>query len=126
MSDEAQSQTMKPRVLVVEDEFFIAQEIADELAAANIEVLGPCPTVQKALALLDSNHCDAAILDVSLRNENSMAVVQALTDRGIPFIVLTGFSQAQLPQEIAGAPVLTKPLNAQALIRELQRILLAR
>lgn len=126
MSDDAQSQTMKPRVLVVEDEFFIAQEIADELAAANIEVLGPCPTVQKALALLDNNHCDAAILDVSLRNENSMAVVQALNDRGIAFIVLTGFSQAQLPREIAGAPVLTKPLNAQALIRELQRILPAR
>lgn len=126
MSDDAKSQTMKPRVLVVEDEFFIAQEIADELAAANIEVLGPCPTVQKALALLDNNHCDAAILDVSLRNENSMAVVQALNDRGIAFIVLTGFSQAQLPQEIASAPVLTKPLNAQALIRELQRILPAR
>lgn len=114
---------MKARILVVEDEFFIAQEIVDAVESAGFEVLGPCPTVQKALTKLEDSQCDAAILDVSLRNENSLPVVQALNARGIPFVVLTGFSASQLPAEMTVAPIMTKPLHDEALIGELRKLL---
>lgn len=123
MSQDAPEAAVKARVLVVEDEFFIAREIADELEAVGFTVLGPCPTVQKALAMLDESQCNAAILDVSLRNGNSLQVVQALARQAIPFIVLTGFSQNQLPPEMAGAPVLAKPLHPKDLIHALEQIL---
>lgn len=114
---------MTARILVVEDEFFIAQEIVDTLEQADFEVLGPCPTVAKALARLEESPCDAAVLDVSLRNETSLAIVQALGKRGIPFVILTGFSARQLPAEMAAAPVLTKPLQSEVLVGELRKLL---
>ena len=114
---------MTARILVVEDEFFIAQEIVDTLNHAGFEVLGPCPTVAKALVQLENTPCDAAILDVSQRNETSLPVVQALGNRGIPFVILTGFSARQLPSEMTAAPVLTKPMQAEVLIRELHKLL---
>lgn len=114
---------MKARVLVVEDEYFLAREIADLLEAAGAEVLGPCPSVPKALAQIDAAPCDAAVLDVSLRNESSLPVARVLKDRGIPFVIVTGFSESQLPAEMAGAPVLAKPLNGDDLMANLKGLL---
>jgi len=115
---------MNPRILVVEDEFLIAQDIADALEAGGFEVLGPCPTVEKALAYLDdSARCDAAVLDVSLRNQSSLPVAKLLTELGIPFAVVTGFSPGQLPAEMAGIPVLTKPWDNMELVKVMQRLI---
>jgi DNA-binding response OmpR family regulator len=116
---------MRGRILVVEDEFFIAKEIADALVLAGFEVLGPCPTVRQALSQLDGAHCDAAVLDASLRDESSLPVAQVLTQRRIPFIVVTGFSSDQLPEELAAVTVLSKPLDAQNLISHLGQIISA-
>jgi len=117
---------MRPRILVVEDDFFIAMEIADALKQGGFEVLGPCPTVEKALARLDGGCCDAAVLDVSLRNESSLQVAKVLKDRGVPFVVVTGFSRSQLPTEMGAVPVLSKPFQAEDLMSHLVRLLSAR
>lgn len=116
----------KPRILVVEDEFLIAREIADALEDAGFAVLGPCPTVPAALARLDeAGSCEAAVLDASLRHVSSLPVAEALMARGIPFAVVTGFSVGQLPPAMAEAPVLAKPLDAGELVRLLNRLLRA-
>jgi len=115
---------MKSRILVVEDEFFIAQEIVDALDASGFEVLGPCPTVPKALDCLENLEvCDAAVLDASLRGASSLPVAEALAERGIPFAVVTGFSLNQLPPDMAAAPVLAKPLESEQLIALLKQLL---
>ena len=112
------------RILVVEDEFFVAEEIADALEAAGFEVVGPCPTVAAALArIADGPSLDAAVLDASLRHASSLPVAEALAERGIPFAVVTGFSADQLPARMAAAPVLTKPLRCEDLVRLLQGLL---
>ena len=108
---------MTQRILVVEDEFFIAQEIADALEAAGFAVLGPCATVKKALAELAAcDDCAGAVLDASLRQVSSLPVAEALAARGIPFAVVTGFSADQLPPQMASAPVLTKPVRGPDLL----------
>lgn len=118
---------MSARILVVEDEFFIAQEIADVLKAAGFALLGPCPTVAAALVkLADGQSCDAALLDASLRHESSLPVAEALAMRGIPFAVVTGFSADQLPARMAAAPVLTKPVRGEELIRMVRELIAAR
>lgn len=114
---------MSARILIVEDEYFLAREIADVIEAAGMAVAGPCPSVPKALALLDDEACDAAVLDVSLRNESSVPVARMLAERGIPYVVVTGFSAGQLPAEMAGAPVLGKPFNGADLIAALERLI---
>lgn len=118
---------MSARLLVVEDEFFIAQEIADALRAAGYVVVGPAATVPAALALIgDGTTCDAAVLDASLRDVSSQPVADALTERGIPFAVVTGFSPGQLPPRLAAVPVLTKPVRGDDLVAMVAQLLASR
>ncbi|WP_066530845.1 response regulator [Erythrobacter sp. CCH5-A1] len=112
---------MSARILVVEDEYFIAQEIAEALESAGYRVVGPCPKVADALAILaGADPCDAAVLDASLRGASSLPVCEALGERGIPFVVVTGFSPDQLPPPMAAATVLAKPLDPEALASALR------
>jgi len=114
---------MSGRILIVEDEYFIAQEIAEALESAGLTVLGPCPKIAAALEIVvGDNPCDAAVLDASLRGVSSLPVCEALAARGIPFVVVTGFSRSQLPELMAAAPVLTKPLDPERLVSVLRGV----
>ena len=116
-----------PRILIVEDEALIAIHIADILQSHGFEVVGTCQSVLQAFAHLENNDCcDAAILDAHLRNESASAVATALAQRKIPFVVFTGHGRAQLPTELASAPVLAKPVNTEDLISEVKRLLVLR
>jgi DNA-binding response OmpR family regulator len=110
---------MASRVLIVEDEFFIALDIGQQLADAGFEVVGPAPSVAKALSLATEPGCDVAILDVNLGSETSEPVAQRLRESDKPFVVLSGYSDTRLPW-FGGAPVLSKPLRMQDLIAALR------
>lgn len=110
---------MGSRVLIVEDEFFIALDIGQQLADAGFEVVGPAPSVAKALKLAAEPGCDVAILDVNLGGETSEPVARKLREADKPFVVLSGYSDSRLPW-YGAAPVLSKPLRMQDLIAALQ------
>ena len=62
---------MSTRVLVVEDEFLVALDIAQQITEAGFEVVGPANSVAKAIALIDELGCDVAVLDVNLGHETA-------------------------------------------------------
>lgn len=84
------------RVLVVEDSFLIAWSLRRMLSDLGCKVIGPASTVRSAIELIEQQDCDAAILDVNLAGETSMPVAAVLTDRGRPFLFLTGYSSPAL------------------------------
>jgi len=61
------------RVLVVEDEYFVAEEITRALEDRGAKVIGPAPTMADALTLISDGPLDAAILDINpaLRDDMS-------------------------------------------------------
>ena len=86
------------RVLLVEDDYFIADELRRDFAKTGAEVLGPVGRVDEALALIDkSAHIDGAVLDVKLHDEMVYPVADALLERGVPFVFATGYERAQIP-----------------------------
>jgi DNA-binding response OmpR family regulator len=118
---------MGSRVLIVEDEFFIALDIGQQLADAGFEVVGPAPSVAKALSLVSEKGCDVAILDINLGGgETSEPVARKLRESDMPFVVLSGYStDNQLPW-FGGAPVLSKPLRMDDLVAALRACIDAR
>ena len=112
------------RVLVVEDEFLLAMELDGLLSRHGCEVLGPAATVRQALALLHDQRPEVVVLDVNLKGERATPVAAALHDRGLPFVVITGYSDAQLSEpELRRAPRVDKPINCRELCRAMSRAL---
>ncbi|WP_330218360.1 response regulator [Methylobacterium sp. WSM2598] len=63
------------RVLVVEDEYFIADDMAQALGRLGAVVVGPAPSRDAAMALIDGGaRIDAAVLDINLRGETVFPV----------------------------------------------------
>ena len=106
------------RVLVAEDEWFVAMDVASCLRDLSAEVLGPVPTARETIALAsDGMPPDLALLDVSLRDGDVFAAADALRARGIPIIFATGLTPGTLPPRFADATCWEKPFSAEALVR---------
>ncbi len=107
------------RVLVVEDQYCIAGDVAEALIARGAEVIGPVPTVDKALDMVETNRLDGAILDIDLRGEIGYAVADALASRAIPFVFATGCDQRTVPARFRQVPFCEKPFDSDQVVRTL-------
>ena len=67
--------------------------IEDMLADLGCESVTAAATVDQALALIDAQVFDAAMLDMNLNGNKSHAVADALVARGVPFIFSTGYTE---------------------------------
>ena len=108
------------RILVAEDEYAIADAVTTVLAGAGAEVLGPVPTVARALHLATApGRLDGALLDVNLRGEAIWPVVDALRACGVPVVLATGYGSNAIPQAYARLPRCEKPATGRDLVRSL-------
>jgi len=123
MTDELLPVLSGRRILVVEDERLIALDIRNFLQGYGCAVLGPVSTTAAALALIDEQLPDAAILDVHLGAETSEPVAEALRAHGRPFLVLSAFRQYHLTGALSEAPLLSKPFDERKLRHELSGLL---
>lgn len=104
------------RVLVVEDEFYIADDMAAALTQLGAEVVGPAPSKETALAILSSESpIHAAVLDINLKGQAVFPVADALTARGVPFVFASGYGPAMLPNRFRAVPLFEKPFNPRDL-----------
>ena len=107
------------RVLVVEDEPLLAMLLEDNLAELGHDLVGSAATVEQALAVLESEQVDCALLDYSLGHEmNSLEIAERLQSNGRPFYFLTGHKHLSFDLPI-DAPMLEKPVTLDQLQRAL-------
>ena len=108
------------RILVVEDEFLVAEEIAQALEDRGAQVIGPFPTVSRALRYLEAGSpVDAAVLDINLQGEMVYPVADALRERGVPFVFATGYALWAIPERYRHLPRCEKPVDAASVIKAL-------
>lgn len=111
------------RVLILEDEPMIALGIEDILLDAGFAIAGVAYKLENGLALIESGACDAAIVDSNLAGVSADPAAIALMARGLPFIVLSGYSRDQLKSGFAGGRFLQKPCRPELLIETLTDVL---
>jgi DNA-binding response OmpR family regulator len=105
------------RVLIVEDEYLLAREMADYFENIGAEIVGPVGTVEHALALIASTPIQIAVLDVNLRDERVYPVADDLTSKKIPFVFASGYGSELEPNVYAGAPRCIKPVEFAVLAK---------
>lgn len=103
------------RVLLVEDEGFVALMIEDMLEELGCEVVASVARLKEACGIAATAELDLAILDINLGGERSFPVAEILRERGVPFMFSTGYGAAGLPPELSRSPVLSKPFAAKEL-----------
>ncbi len=101
----------KSRILIVEDEPFIALTLEDMLDELGFGHAGTVSQVGEALDLIGREPVDCALLDVNLGSEKIDPVADLLASRGCPFIFTTGYGRSGIPNAHAGRPVLQKPFR---------------
>ena len=102
--------------MVVEDEYFIAILIEEILESAGCVVMGPIPRLPDALHAVDHQDYDVAVLDVNLAGEWINPVADALSERNVPFLFVTGYGANALPSEHAQRPHICKPFRMADLL----------
>lgn len=103
------------RVLVVEDNYFIAQDLAAELTLFGAHVVGPVPTAEAAEALVAKGGLDLVLLDIDLAGIPSYPLADRLGREGIPYSFLTGFDRSTVPSAYDGIEFVQKPVARQDL-----------
>jgi CheY-like chemotaxis protein len=113
------------RVLVVEDEMLVLMMIEDMLADLGCQSVTSAATVDKALALINAQVFDVALLDMNLSGNDSHPVAEELSARGVPFAYSTGNTGQSLRDGYSDRPVLKKPFKYEELAAILSRLKLA-
>ncbi|HEY1862606.1 MAG TPA: response regulator [Roseiarcus sp.] len=104
------------RILVVEDEYLIAMSLTDALENAGSVVVGPVPSVDKAIKQIESEpRIDAAVLDVNLGGVLAFAVADMLIAKKIPFVFTSGYEDDVLKSRYSKVKNCTKPYQFRAM-----------
>jgi DNA-binding response OmpR family regulator len=111
------------RVLIVEDEPILAFALEELLIESGFEIAGVAGELETALSIIESGVCDAAILDANLAGVNAGPAASVLAARGLPFLILSGYSSDQQQSTFFGALRLQKPCRPDRLIQALRSIL---
>jgi DNA-binding response OmpR family regulator len=108
------------RILVVEDEYLIAIELKRWLMTAGATVIGPVPSVDQALDLIEDDTPDGAVLDVNLGDGDTVyEVADKLGAVGVPYLFATGDVKLAETSVYRHRPRLEKPFVEAELVRAL-------
>lgn len=111
------------RVLIAEDEPLLAFEMVDELKELGVEPIGPAPSVEEALKSINGpESMDAALINVHLRGKLSFELADALIERRVPFLFVTG-NDGFVREHYPSVPIHPKPADIPALVEALQMLL---
>lgn len=100
-------------VLIVQDNIYLALDLCAAVEQLQGRVVGPVSSVADALAVLDSEHVAAAVVDCDLPDGDVTPLIVALSNKDVPFVIS---SANVVPPAIAevrpGVPVLIKPIQS--------------
>ena len=110
------------RILIVEDDYFIASEVARAFQVYGAHVVGPVPTLATAFDVVENGQSiEFAVLDINLRGEMVYPLAEILESRGVPFIFASGYDASAVPDRFRHVPLLTKPADFMDIASELSR-----
>ena len=105
------------RVLIVEGEYFLADDLKKALQSEGAEIIGPISELPEAIIQVDQDGLDAAVIDINLHDQAAYPVADKLTEQSIPFVFATGYSQHILPDRFWEVKRFEKPYDVSAIAK---------
>lgn len=105
------------RIMIVEDEYWTAIDMATQVRERGASVSGPLASIAQAIeALRGGDQPDAAILDIRLRSNEVFQVADILMENDVPFVFATAYPRDDLPERFATVPHFEKPFAVKACV----------
>ena len=109
-------------ILIVEDEVIIGMMLCTEIVRAGGFSIGPVTSIAGGLKEIESQVVDAVVLDAKLADGSGAMLADCLEQRRIPFVVISGYDEANLPRRLRGAPFVAKPVSLPLLIGTIESL----
>jgi len=110
----ADSRLSGKRILVVEDEYLIADDLAAELRQHGAEVVGPVASLPQAMDLAAGPApIDVAILDINLREIQAYPLIDQLRARAVQVLIASGYDALAIPERYRDLSRCEKPASPQ-------------
>jgi DNA-binding response OmpR family regulator len=110
------------RVLIVEDEYFLANDLQETLISHGASVVGPFGEFDAAYQRAARDHFDVAIIDVNLHDKEAYPIADELVRQRIPFVFYTGYERDMIPERFAGVTLWKKPFEPPDLIETIGQL----
>jgi DNA-binding response OmpR family regulator len=108
------------RVLVVEDDYFVAQDLCSILRTRGATVIGPARSINIGRELADAEHPDCVLLDINLHGEYAFTLAEELQTRGVRVVFTTGYDASFIPPKLRHTACLQKPIETNALVQSIR------
>lgn len=108
------------RVLVLEDDPFVALDLQAILEGEGHEVVGVFETLAEAGAHLHDGF-DYALLDIELIDGKSYGIAAELQEQHIPFAFVTAAHPTEVPLSFRQASFIPKPYEERSILRSLEK-----
>ena len=110
--------------LVVDDEIFIAMDVADIVERSGASVIGPALSLSGAYALLAQANPDFALLDINVGQEKVWPLARELKNRGCRIVFISAnLNHDELSSEFQDAYLLDKPVCSNAMLECLSHLM---
>ena len=101
----------KCRVLIIEDEYFLANDLEVALKSMGAGVIALAGDLEAAIDLVALGGFNLAIVDINLRGRRAFGVADELRLKGIPFVFYTGYGPKMIPAQFADVIRWEKPFD---------------
>jgi DNA-binding response OmpR family regulator len=109
-------------ILVLEDEYILAEDAARVLLRAGAAVVGPFETTDEVVAAVAQAKPDCAIVDLNLGAGLDFGPARALRALGVPLVLFSGYDEAVLPADFRGELFLQKPIHMPSIVDSVAQI----
>ncbi|MBS7670965.1 chemotaxis protein CheB [Croceicoccus gelatinilyticus] len=111
-------------ILVVDDEWLVAEQHAQALAGAGATVVGPFHTLDDAEQAAKEHLIDFAVLDYNIDGTAVSPLVDLLETKGIPVLIVSGYgSELELADKLDHLAFLAKPVSPAAMLGRVAQLI---
>jgi DNA-binding NtrC family response regulator len=110
------------RILVIEDDYFLADDLKQALTALGADVIGPIGNLTAAVKQVGSDGFDVAIVDINLQGEAAYVIADQLEREGIPFGFATGYGAEAIPSRFRNVIRWEKPCDVEQIARDVAQL----
>jgi len=103
-------------VLVLEDDYFLAEDTRRTLSDAGATVVGPFRDPAAAIRTAEERPPDCAVVDVNLGGGPDFEPARRLLGRGIQVVFVTGYDERIIPADLSHLPCVQKPAAERAIL----------